>query len=188
MRRSSRIAALAALRTKQITQNNASDTSKPSQSIDKGMILAAKRGYDSTTHILHFLLDEIHSAKFENQRYDILGKMIDILNKNPSILIFRPDFRNVLISKISEVEEHFRLRFAGLQSEMEHATIQMIILTTEINLHNPSIRQKISEDLSKFNKAFKEYEELESNELTVKINNLKMTLEIIKNDPSYVTE
>ena len=187
MRRSSRIAAL---RTKQITQNNASDTSQPSQSIDKGMILAAKRGYDSTIHIVRFLLDEIHSAKFENQRYDILGKMIEILNKNPSILIFLPNFRNVLISKISEAEEHIRLRFAGLQSEMEHATIQMIILTTEINLRNPIIRQKISEDLCKFNKALKEYEELESlsSELTVKINNLKMTLETIKNDPSYVTE
>lgn len=191
-----RAAAAAAIRINQIAQNDASnsdsDSSQPStpvnQPIDEGMIRAAKSGYDSTIHVVRFLIDEMNNAKFEDQRCDIAEKMFDILNKNPNILIYEPKFRTAVINKISEVEQHINKRSDKFQLEKQQEFIRMMAMSTRINVRNSTMRQKIYKHLGKIDKVLKEYKDWAyGTGLKVKIDNLNKTLELIKNNPSYVS-
>jgi hypothetical protein len=189
-----RAAAAAAIRINQIAQNDASNSDSEqsstsvNQPIDEGMIRAAKNGYDSTIHVVRFLISEMNNAKFEDQRCEIAEKMFDILNKNPNILIYEPKFRTAVINKISEVEQHISKRSDKFQIEKQQEFIRMMAMSTRINVRNSSMRQKIYKYLGKIDKVFKEYKDWSYGiGLKVQIDNLNKTLELIKNNPYYVS-
>jgi hypothetical protein len=188
-----RAAAVAAIRINQIAQNDASnsdsDQSQPSTPvIDEGMLRAVKSGYDSTIHIIRFLIDEMNNAKFEDERCELAEKMFDILNKNPNILIFEPKFRDVVINKLKEVQDHIDSRTNKFQIERQQELIRMMAMSVRIHVRNSSMRQEIYKNLSKINNILKNYKNwTQGTSLKNKINNLYNTLELIKSNPSYVS-
>lgn len=190
-----RAAQIAAIRINEIAKadatNSDSDNSQPSTpinpSIDEGMIRAFKTGYDSTIHIIRFLLEEMDNAKFEDQRCEIAEKMFTILNKNPSILIYEPKFRDVVVNKLIEVQEHINKRSEKCQIQKQQELIRMMALSARIDVRNSTMRQKIYRHLSKINNILKDYKDWTyGTSLKNQINNLNKTLELIKNNPSYV--
>jgi hypothetical protein len=190
-----RAAQIAAIRINEIAKadatNSDSDNSQPSTpinpSIDEGMIRAFKTGYDSTIHIIRFLLEEMDNAKFEDQRCEIAEKMFTLLNKNPNILIYEPKFRDVVVNKLNEVQEHINKRSEKCQIQKQQELIRMMALSARIDVRNSTMRQKIYRHLSKINNILKDYKDWTyGTSLKNQINNLNKTLELIKNNPSYV--
>jgi hypothetical protein len=190
-----RAAQIAAIRINEIAKadatNSDSDNSQPSTpinpSIDEGMIRAFKTGYDSTIHIIRFLLEEMDNAKFEDQRCEIAEKMFTLLNKNPNILIYEPKFRDVVVNKLIEVQEHINKRSEKCQIQKQQELIRMMALSARIDVRNSTMRQKIYRHLSKINNILKDYKDWTyGTSLKNQINNLNNTLELIKNNPSYV--
>jgi hypothetical protein len=190
-----RAAQIAAIRINEIAKadatNSDSDNSQPSTpinpSIDEGMIRAFKTGYDSTIHIIRFLLEEMDNAKFEDQRCEIAEKMFTLLNKNPNILIYEPKFRDVVVNKLIEVQEHINKRSEKCQIQKQQELIRMMALSARIDVRNSDMRQKIYKHLSKINNILKDYKVWTyGTSLKKQINNLNNTLELIKNNPSYV--
>jgi len=190
-----RAAQIAAIRINEIAKadatNSDSDNSQPSTpinpSIDEGMIRAFKTGYDSTIHIIRFLLEEMDNAKFEDQRCEIAEKMFTLLNKNPNILIYEPKFRDVVVNKLKEVQEHINKRSEKCQIQKQQELIRMMALSARIDVRNSTMRQKIYRHLSKINNILKDYKDWTyGTSLKNQINNLNKTLELIKNNPSYV--
>lgn len=191
-----RAAQLAAIKINQIAQNDAassdSDQSIPStpvtSQIDEGMLRAIKSGYDSTIHVIRFLIDEMNNAKFEDERCEIAEKMFDLLNKNPNVLIFEPKFRDVVVNKLKEVQDHIDSRTNKFQIERQQELIRMMAMSVRIHVRNSSMRQDIYKHLSKINKTLKDYKDWTYGvSLKNKVNNLYKTLDLIKSNPSYVT-
>jgi hypothetical protein len=177
-------------------QNNAinsdSNQNTPSspinQPIDKGMIQAVTYGYDSTIHIIRFLLDEMNNAKFEDQRCEIAEKIFDILHKNPNILIYEPNFRIAVVNKLNEIQNIINKRSNNFEIAKQQRIIRMMSLSIRINVRNSVMRQKIYKYLIKINNILKDYKEWSyGKSLKTKIINLNNTLELIKNNPNYVT-
>jgi hypothetical protein len=130
----------------------------------------------------------MNNAKFEDQRCEIAEKMFDILNKNPNILIYEAKFRTAVINKISEVEQHISKRSDKFQIEKQQEFIRMMAISTRINVRNSPMRQKIYKYLGKIDKVFKDYKDWSYGiGLKVQIDNLNKTLELIKNNPYYVS-
>lgn len=182
-----RAAAAAAIRINQIAQNDTSDSDQNSPSTDSGMIRAANCGYDSTIYVVRFLLDELNNAKFEDQRCEITEKMLEILNKNPNVLIYEPKFRDTVTKKLNEIQEHINNRADKFQIDKQQELIRMMAMSTRINVRNSEMRHKIYKNLTKISNTLKSYKEWTyGTSLKTKINNLHNTLEIIKNNPAYV--
>ena len=78
--------------------------SDPSPSDDIQYPLEAK--YKYTAHVIRYLIDECNKAQFEDQRIQIVEKIFNYLNKNPNILIYEPKFRNSVVNKMKEFENH----------------------------------------------------------------------------------
>ena len=188
-----RAAQLAAVRINQIAQNDAactdSDTSAISvnHSIDEGMIRAAKYGYDSTIHIIRFLITEMDNAKFEDQRCEIAEKIFDILDKNPTILIYEPNFRNAVVNKLNEVQELIKKRSDTFEIGKQQHIIRLMSVSIRTNIRNSAMRQKIYKHLIKINNILKDYKDWTyGKNLNTKITNLNNTLNSIKNNPNYI--
>lgn len=188
-----RTAQLATVRINKIIQNNAinsdsNQTTPINQQIDKGMIKAVTYGYDSTIHIIRFLLGEINNAKFEDQRCEIAEKIFDILYTNPNILIYEPNFRIAVVNKLNEFQDIINKRSNNFEIGKQQRIIRMMSLSTRTDIRNSVMRQKIYKYLIKINNILKEYKEWSyGKSLKTKINSLHNTLELIKNNPNYVT-
>jgi hypothetical protein len=170
------------------TYNQTYPTTLPSSPIDDGMLRATKYGYDSTIHIIRFLLDEMNTSKFEDERCEIAGKMFDILNKNPNILIYEPKFREVVINKLNEVQDHINKRSDKFQIEKQQKIIRMMEISVQLDIHNSAMRHKIYKHLNDINTILKSYKDWASGDsLKNKINQLYLTLEHIKRNPSYIS-
>ncbi len=168
--------------------NQSNPPSSINQLIDKGMIRAAKSGYDSTIHIIRFLLGEMNNSKSEDQRCEIAEKIFDILHKNPNILIYEPNFRIAVVNKLNEVQDIINKRSNNFEIEKQQRIIRMMSLSIRTNVRNLVMRQKIYKHLMKINNILKDYEEWSyGKSLKTKINCLNNTLELIKNNPNYVT-
>lgn len=188
-----RAAQLAAARINQIAQNDASSTdsdtstSSVNHQIDEGMLRAAKYGYDSTIHIIRFLINEMDNAKFEDQRCEIAEKIFDTLDKNPTILIYEPNFRNAVVNKLNEVQELIKKRSDTFEIGKQQYIIRLMSVSVRTNIRNSAMRQKIYKHLIKINNILKDYKDWTyGKNLNSKISNLNNTLNSIKNNPNYI--
>ena len=188
-----RAAQIAAVRINQIAQNDAASTDSDistvslNDSIDEGMIRAAKYGYDSTIHIIRFLISEMDNALFEDQRCEIAEKIFDILDKNPTILIYEPNFRNAVINKLNEVQNLITQRSTTFEIGKQQYIIRMLTVSVRTNVRNSVMRQKIYRHLIKINNILKDYKDWTyGTSLKTKINNLNNTIQAIKNNPNYI--
>ena len=188
-----RAAQLAAVRINQIAQNDVTSTDSDknlvsvNHSIDEGMLRAAKYGYDSTIHIIRFLISEMDNSKFEDQRCKIAEKIFDTLDKNPNILIYEPNFRNAVINKLKEVQDLINKRSTTYDIEKQQRIIRLMSISVRANIRNSEMRQKIYKHLIKINSILNDYKDWTYGKtLTIKINNLNNTLQTIKNNPNYI--
>ena len=187
-----RAAQLAAVRINQcVNTDNANSDSDESfkavQNNDAGITRARKHGYDSTVHIVQYLLNELENAQYEDERAEIATKMFKVINNSPNLLIYEPNFRNIIINKMQELDKHIDSRIQKFQKSKYEEALQILKLSVSVNIRNSKTRQVIAKKLEEINTALKEYETWApgaemKNEFTI----LRNTLKTIKQHPAYV--
>ena len=198
--RSSRLAAQrAAIRISECIKSDATvsdsdDVKAPVHSvnsvnpIDESLARARSKGYDSTIHIVKYLIDECSSSKSLEERLDLATKIFETINKNPNILIYEPKFRQVVLNKMNEADELIRLRRDAFNKASYDNTLKMMKISMYTCVSNSVMRTKIYENIGTINNTLNEYT-LWMNNSTLKknIDSLNVTLESIKADPEYVS-
>jgi len=145
--------------------------------------------YKYTTNVIRYLVDECNNATSEDQRSQIVEKMFQHLNKNPTILIYEPKFRRSVINKLKEFEDHISTQTDNYNNVKYHKIVNNMKASIHGNIRNSAMRLEINKHLNAINTIFTEYEEWSKGTSLIKqINELYHTLEKIKKDPSYVDD
>lgn len=184
-----RAAQLAAVRINQcVTADNAnSDSDESLQNIDTGIMRARRHGYDNTVHIVQYLLNELNTAQFEDERAEIATKMFQVINKSPNLLIYEPKFRSVIINKMQELDKHIDARMHKFQKSKYNEAMDLLKLSVSVNIRNSKTRQTIAKKIEEINTALKEYETWAPGaEMKNQFSILRDTLRTIKQHPDYV--
>ena len=145
--------------------------------------------YKYTANVIRYLVNECSNATSEDQRSQIVEKMFEHLNKNPTILIYEPKFRRSVINKLKEFEDHISTRIDNYNNVKYHKIIINMKISIHENMRNSAMRLEINKHLNAINGILTEYEEWsKGTSLMKQINELYHTLEKIKKDPSYVDD
>ena len=188
-----RAAQLAAIRINEIANadNSDSDESAPIPTSvalnDSGIIRARNNGYDDTVFVVRYLLGQSDAAKCSEDRLQIAENMFDVLNKNPSILIYEPKFRTAVIKKMSEFNDTITKRLDGFNKAEYKKAINIMKLSMKVHITNSKMRAKIYDHLDSINNELSVYNNwLKSSTLKTNFYTLNKTLESIKTHPNYV--
>jgi hypothetical protein len=184
-------AQIAAIRINEITNVTNSDSDEsisiPVALNDTGIIRARTNGYDSTVFIVRYLLSESDAATCSEDRLQIAEKMFDILNKNPSILIYEPKFRSTVIKKMNEFNDTIAQRTYIFNKTEYKKAINIMKLSMKMHINNSKIRTKIYVHLDGINTELSDYNNwLKSSTLKTNFHSLNKTLQTIKSHPHYV--
>jgi hypothetical protein len=145
--------------------------------------------YKYTSNIIRYLVNECNNATFEDQRSQIVQKMFEHLNKNPTILIYEPKFRRSVINKLKEFEDYINTRVDDYNNAKHHTIINNMKISINHTMRNKAMLSEVNKYLNAINVVFTEYEEWHKGRpLMNQIKLLYHTLERIKKDPSYVDD
>jgi len=168
----------------EMTNSDSDESSPPSE---HSVFHPEVKNYKYTTHVIRYLIDECNKADFEDQRRQIVEKMFNHLNKNPSILIYEPKFRNSVINKMKEFENHDNKRMDNYNKLKYNKIISLVRTTMHENVRNSVMRLEIYNHFDAINTILAKYEIWsKSTSLMKQIGELYNTLETIKNDPFYI--
>lgn len=189
-----RAAQLAAIRISEIAKADNSDSDEsitPSHSpvvqTDNGLIRARVNGYDNTIFVVRYLLNESDAATCSEDRLQIAEKVFEILNKNPSILIYEPKFRATVIKKMDELNDTITKRTDGFIKAEYNKAIHIMKLSMKLHITHSKIRTKIYDHLDSINTELSDYNHwLKSSTLKTNFHTLTKTLQSIKSHPHYV--
>jgi hypothetical protein len=145
--------------------------------------------YKYTSNVIRYLVNECNNATFEDQRSQIVQKMFEHLNKNPTILIYEPKFRRSVINKLKEFEDYINTRVDDYNNAKYHTIINNMKISIHQTMRNKAMLSEVNKYLNAINVVFTEYEEwYKGRSLMNQIKLLYHTLERIKKDPSYVND
>jgi hypothetical protein len=148
-----------------------------------------KANYKYTSNVIRYLVNECNNATFEDQRSQIVQKMFEHLNKNPTILIYEPKFRRSVINKLKEFEDYINTRVDDYNNAKHHTIINNMKISINHTMRNKAMLSEVNKYLNAINVVFTEYEEWHKGRpLMNQIKLLYHTLERIKKDPSYVND
>ena len=145
--------------------------------------------YKYTSNVIRYLVNECNNATFEDQRSQIVQKMFEHLNKNPTILIYEQKFRRSVINKLKEFEDYINTRVDDYNNAKYHTIINNMKISIHQTMRNKAMLSEVNKYLNAINVVFTEYEEwYKGRSLMNQIKLLYHTLERIKKDPSYVND
>ena len=145
--------------------------------------------YKYTSNVIRYLVNECNNATFEDQRSQIVQKMFEHLNKNPTILIYEPKFRRSVINKLKEFEDYINTRVDDYNNAKHHTIINNMKISINHTMRNKTMLSEVNKYLNAINVVFTEYEEWHKGRpLMNQIKLLYHTLERIKKEPSYVDD
>ena len=145
--------------------------------------------YKYTSNVIRYLVNECNNATFEDQRSQIVQKMFEHLNKNPTILIYEPKFRRSVINKLKEFEDYINTRVNGYNNAKHHTIINNMKISINHTMRNKAMLSEVNKYLNAINVVFTEYEEWHKGRpLMNQIKLLYHTLERIKKEPAYVDD
>jgi hypothetical protein len=168
--------------------NSDSDESiKTTPNTDVGIIRARRHGYDNAVYIVKYLLDEMNTAQFEDERAEIATKMFQVINKNPNLLIYEPKFRNIIVDKMIELDKHIDSRVEKYKKSKYNDAMEMLNLSVAVNIRNSKTRELITAKIQEINVALKDYENwAPGDKMKAEFSTLRNTLKTIKHHPDYV--
>jgi hypothetical protein len=171
------------------SDSDSSATNTPNPQNENSIDRARKNGYDDTLYICSYLLEQLNNAEYEDQRTEIAEKMFQILNKNPNILIYEPRFRNSVLNKIDDLTKHINNRTEEFNKTKYKEALLMMKLSMRKNIRNSQMRLKIYNHLSEIKKILSEYDTwMIGSSIKNQMNQLKNTIDLLKNHPSYVND
>lgn len=147
---------------------------------------ARKHGYEDTIHIVQYLLKECSKARSEDERTEIIEKIFSMLNKNPMILVFEPEFRESVINKMNELEKHINVQNQVLTKARFDEALVMMKKSIYLNVSNSVMRVKAINHLNKVVNTLDEYAVWNNrSRLSNQFNMLNIKLNEIKAHPCY---
>lgn len=171
------------------SDNAASDSDSSYVPIDThpNMLKRARQfGYDNSVHIIKYLLNECKNANFEDGRTAVAEKLFRFINENPSILIYEPEFRSVVIDKMNEFEKHIEIQNRAFKSARFDEVIPMMKKAIFLNVRHSQLSAEALCNLNKVAVTLNAYTKWNKRtSLLREFNTLKDTLDEIKNHPCY---
>jgi hypothetical protein len=147
-----------------------------------------EKKYMYTVNIIRYLINECNNAEFEDQRIQTIEKILDHLNKNPSILIYEPKFRTSVINKMKEIETHINNRMCDFNNAKYNEILSAIRVSIRANVRNSVMRSALYTHFNGIKSILTEYESWSKGEsLLAHINTFYGILDTIKKYPFYVT-
>jgi len=145
--------------------------------------------YKYTSNVIRYLINECNNATFEDQRSQIVQKMFEHLNKNPTILIYEPKFRRSVVNKLKEFEDYINTRVDEYNNAKHHTIVNNMKISIHRTMRNKAMLSEVNKYLNAINVVFTEYEEWHKGRpLMNQIKLLYHTLERIKKEPAYVDD
>lgn len=182
-------AQVAALRISKWAQhdNASTDSESDTPQHEDGLTRARRYGYDETVFLTRYLINQCDKADYEDQRAEIAEKLFDILNNNPSILIYEPKFRTVVQAKIKEFEQYVDKRNEAFKKAQYHEAIDMMKLSMRVNIRNSKTRESINKHLSEIGILLNGYSHwARGHAFKLQLKKMNNILESIKEHPDYV--
>jgi hypothetical protein len=156
-------------------------------SYDDSIIRARKHGYDKTLYVIQHMLHEISASKNNDEIYIIIEKMFKTLNNEPLILMYEPDFRDVVLKKMVDIEDKIMNRLKMFNNAKYGEAISLMRLSISVNIVNYNMREKIYGHLAQISSIMSEYERwAKKDSLMNEFYTLRKILDTIKDDPEYV--
>lgn len=145
--------------------------------------------YNETAYLVKYLLQQCDATVDPEERAIIVEKIFEVLNKNPMILIYEPEFRNVVIDKMTECEEIIKRRIDRFNNAEYDRAMNRMKLSMRININNTKMLRKIYTHINDINSILGEYHTwMNASKLKKSFNTLRSTLAVIKTYPEYVPD
>jgi hypothetical protein len=190
IRPSRQAAQVAAIRIAEyVKSDNASTDSETDNTpiVEDGLTRARRLGYDETVFVSRYLIKQCENADFEDQRVEIVEKLFNVLSNNPSVLIYEPKFRNAVQSKLEEFEEYVNTRSESFKKARYREAIDMLKLSTRVNIRNSKMRDSINKHLAEINTILNGYDHwARGYSLKLQFKKMNNILNTIKEHPDYV--
>lgn len=139
-----------------ISENYDSDNNKIITR-DIGITRAREMGYDNALFVMRYLLDEFDNTKLEDDRTEIATKMFKFLNANPSILLYEPTLRDVVMKKIKNINQLILTKDEKYNKAEYSKAIKMMKLSMLINVNNTKMRTDIYNHLNEISYILNDY-------------------------------
>ncbi len=169
--------------------NASSDSDSSSVHIDThpNMLKRARQfGYENSVHIIKYLLNECKNANFEDGRTAVAEKLFRFINENPSILIYEPEFRSVVIDKMNEFQKHIEIQNRAFNSARFDEVIPMMKKAIFLNVRHSQLSAEALLNLNKVAVTLNAYPKWNKRTSLLKeFSILKENLDEIKNHPCY---
>jgi hypothetical protein len=133
------------------------DNNVPDSNTDNSIIRARKQGYDNALYVIRYLLDQIQESKFEDERAKIAIKMFKYINNNPNVLIYEPNFCNMVMTKINEFNSQITKKTEMFNKADYDKAIKMMKVSMRVNVHNSHTRSAIYKHLDEINSLLNDY-------------------------------
>jgi hypothetical protein len=159
------------------------------QSIDThpNMLKRARQfGYENSVHILKYLLNECKNANFEDGKTAVAEKLFRFINENYSILIYEPEFREVVINKMNEFEKYIKIHNRAFNSARFDDVLLMMKKSVVLNIRHSELRDEALCNLNKVAVTLNAYSKWNKRTSLIReFEDLKVTLNEIKAHPCY---
>ncbi len=169
--------------------NASSDSDSSSVPIDThpNMLKRARQfGYENSVHIIKYLLNECKNANFEDGKTAVAEKLFRFINENPSILIYEPEFRSVVIDKMNEFQKHIEIQNRAFNSARFDEVIPMMKKAIFLNVRHSQLSSEALLNLNKVAVTLNAYTKWNKRTSLIReFSILKENLDEIKNHPCY---
>jgi hypothetical protein len=142
--------------------------------------------YDTMT-IINNYIEELKNTTSNDKRTEIVEKIFEEIIINPNILIYEPDFRNSVITKIYQLEKYIDARIKEFNKADYYKALDMMKVSISNHIKNSDIKNKIIGNINNISELIGEYEMwAKCNRLKSLFNILWATIENVKFHPNYV--
>ncbi len=171
------------------SDNAASDSDNSTVPIDthSSMLKRARQfGYENSVHIIKYLLNECKNSNFEDGRTAVAEKLFRFINENPNILIYEPEFRDVVVKKMNEFQKHIEIQNRAFNSARFDEVIPMMKKAIFLNVRHSQLSTEALCNLNKVAVTLNAYTKWNKRtSLLREFSILKETLDELKNHPCY---
>lgn len=144
-------------------------------------------GYEMNITVIHYLLFQFETVKYEDERCKIAKRLFDYLNMHPTILIYEPTLRDIILDKMIEFHNHINDRIQSYKHANYSEALHIFKLSASEHIRHSKMRSMINSKLNEIADILNQYEKwMTANSLRKSMMQLRKQLDQIKMHPDYV--
>lgn len=143
--------------------------------------------YIGTISMLRYYIELNDSTNDEDEKMNICTILYETLVRDPTILIYEPEFRKVVLSKMDDMDKVITLRRLNLvKSPFKKYTNELNNIITN-HIRSSKVRNIMLNRLNELNSIFIDYTSwARLNKFRITMNSLRKTIDDLKSYPDYV--